>query len=155
MSRPSRTREQGVEQQEVAGAAGVDHAGLLEHRQQARGPGQGVGRAGAGRLGHRHQRPALVGRPTGAVGRPPGHGQDGPLHRALDRLPGQYVGGDEGLGQLGGTGGGVVDVQPVGQAPQQLAEDDPRVAAGAHERAVGDGPAGVGQVGVLESVQFG
>ena len=33
--------------------AGVDHAGLLQHGQQGRGPGQGLGRPGPGRLGHR------------------------------------------------------------------------------------------------------
>ena len=79
------------------------------------------------------------------------HGQD----RALDRRAHRAVGRRRRLGQRPGPrrAVGLVPLgQDGGQAPQDLAEDHPAVAAGAHERAVADGLAGVGhrRAGALE-----
>ena len=48
-------REERVEQEEVAGPAGVDYPGLGEHGQQLGCPGQGLGRPVTGRIEHVHQ----------------------------------------------------------------------------------------------------
>jgi hypothetical protein len=101
----------------------------LDHAQQ-----RGLGHAGAG--GRRR-----------SFGRRRGHGQDGPLDRPhhgpagqVGRVPqgiGQHLGLHTRLGRLG---------HALGHPPQELGEDDPRIAPGPHQRAVADGLAHLGQV---------
>ena len=47
--RPSTTQQEGVEEQQVAGAAGVDHPGPGQDLEQLGGPGQRLGRPASGR----------------------------------------------------------------------------------------------------------
>ena len=136
--RSLREMEQGALEEPVeALSAGIDHAGLAQDGQQARRAGHGV----LGRLDGRTEdgfdvRVAL-GRGHGRRGRLADHGQD----RALDRLGDRAVGRPRALRQ------GVRQVQPVeprlsaerlGHAPEDLAGDDARVAAGAHQRPEAD-----------------
>ena len=133
--------EEGVEEEDEAGAAGVDHPRLLQHREQLRRAGEGVaGRADSGvehldqgllARRHRHCRLRCL----------PHDGEDRPLDRPHDR----GVGGGAGLGQgrrHRGPVGPLGVVEAVAEPPQDLGQDHARVAPRPHERAVGDGLAG-------------
>ena len=129
-----------IEQQEVAGAARIDHAGLLQHRELLRCSGERLTTGVACRSGHVGERADVrrIGRRLGAH---PGDGQDRPLDRVPNRLVGaggrrrqrtsQLVPAD----RLGRPDGG-------GDPPQDLAQDHPAVAPRPHQRAVADRIAG-------------
>ena len=58
-------------------------------------------------------------------------------------------------GELAGTAGRAAEpVEALGDAPEQLGQDDSGIAAGTHQGAVGDGPAGGVQVRRLEGVEL-
>jgi hypothetical protein len=139
--------EQGIDEQHEAGAAGVDHAGLGQHRQELGGVLQGRGRGRRHRVQHLDQ-PGVTGAVRG-VGGVAGDGEDRALHRAHDGGVGQPAGAEKSVGHAGGIHG-VTAAQAVGQAPQDLGQDDPGVAPGAHERAVYDRLLHAGVVGPLE-----
>ena len=141
---PVEYQQEGIEEEEVATAAGIDHPRLGQHRQHVGRAGQGVGRLNAGALHHAYE--------IGPVRRPRrggrGHREDGPLHGTHHGAPGQLGGVADGFDQHGGTHAGL----PCGghaltHSPQELGEDHARVPAGAHERAVADGLADLGQAG--------
>ena len=70
---------EGLQQQDVAGAAGVDDPGARERRQLARSSGQGLG-GGVERGLRRRRRAAGRGGRSG-LGSGPGDGEDGALDR--------------------------------------------------------------------------
>jgi hypothetical protein len=145
--------EQRVDEQEEAGAAGVDHAGVLQDRQQFGGAGEAGPPTGDGRLEHVEQRPVL-GRPGGRrLGRLAGDGEDGALDRLHHGAVGRFGRRREGLGQARPVGA-VIGHEGVADASQHLGHDDARVAPGPHERAVADGPADRGRV-VTGRLQLG
>ena len=94
----------GVEEQQVPGAAGVDHAGVLQHRQQVRRPRPArSGRRRGRRARRRRARPRRRPPPARRVGALAHHGED----RALDRREHGLVGGVGGDPQrLGDRGAG-------------------------------------------------
>ena len=122
-----------------AKGTGVDHAVLLEDGQQ-------VGRAGDGLigldddgieriLGRELLLLALVG-----LGRDIAQDrEDRALDRLTNSLEGDLDGTAEGEGDVGGRDGLVGRDKALGHATQDLRGDNARVAAGAHEGAVGDG----------------
>ncbi len=142
-----------VDEQREPAAARVDDPGLLQHRQQVRGPLDGVTRRGVDLLEHRLEarRPRGPGRLRG-LRRGPGDGQDRPLDRAHHRLV-------RGVGAAPQRRHQVLHRHRVpvgehlGEAAQDLGEDHPRVAPGAHERPVRDRlahvvhPVGVAELG--------
>ena len=99
---------QRLEEQEVAGGAGVDDACALERRQLGGGGPQRLGRGVEGVLGHGSQ-PA-VDRSGAGRGRGPGDGEDGALGGA----------GDAGVGALAGPLEPVGDDRGVGLRPAPL-----------------------------------
>ena len=122
-----------------AKGAGVDHAVLLEDRQQ-------VGRAGDGLvgldddgvervLGRELLLFALVG-----LGRDIAqHREDRALDGLADGLEGDLDGATEGEGDVGGRDRLIGRNETLGHATQDLRGDDAGVAAGTHQGAVGDG----------------
>ncbi len=78
---------------------------------------------------------------AGAVGGTARHRQHGALDRSHHRLTSELVGDDQGSGEILGARRPASDIQALGEAPQQLGEDDPGVATSTHERPMGDGPA--------------
>ena len=125
----------------------------LEHA-RASGPGRPPPPPGPPRPrppGRRRQ-PSPPRRPAGG----PGDGQDRALHRADHGVVGQVGRLGQRLGQVGRTR---LDQgrQAVGHPPEQLGQDDPRVAPGPHERPVGHRLADVAQLGAVgfEALQLG
>ena len=119
-------------------ATGIDDAGLAQDREERRGPGDRL--LGGLHRGGQHRLDVLValGRGHGAIGRLADDRQDG----AFDRL------GDGPVGGLGSLRQRVGQVEPVEAAlagerfrhpSEDLAGDDPGVAAGTHEGAEADG----------------
>ena len=148
--RPSTTWSSGVEQQEEAGAAGVDHAGLASAPAAARACAPARRRPAARAASSTSTRsPPSAGRGRGRLGRLADDGED----RALDRPHDRAVGRLRRRRRAPSASAGAVDgvaarASAVGEAPQDLGEDHARVAPRAHERAVADGLAGRGHVGV-------
>jgi hypothetical protein len=145
-----------IEQEEEAGAPGVDHAGLLEHRQHVGGAGQGIGRHLVGPL-HDVEQGGLGPHRRRSLGRGRSHREDGPLDRADHGPAGQIGRMGQGVLQLGGPHAVVAGgPEALAHAPQELAEDDPGIPPGPHEGAVPDGLADLGQHGVGgHAVQLG
>ena len=82
------------------------------------------------------------------AGRRRGHRQDRALHRAHDGPPGQLGGVADGVHQdLGADAGLPGRRHALAHAAQELREDHARVAPGAHQGAVPDGLADLGQAG--------
>ncbi len=111
----------------------------------------------AGGLEHLHQpgaRPLSRGRFRGG----PGHGEHGALHRLLDGLvgagrgPAQTVDQDGGVDVFGIAAFGVA--YGLGQAPQDLRQNDTRVAPRSDQRSVADGVRHGGHVGVVPPGQL-
>ena len=130
-----------VEDHAEPAAAGVDHAGVAQHRQLLRGVRQGL--AGGGRCLGEHvagPRPGLGGTRLGRLRRGSHHGEDGALDgrahggvrtvRRLAQSP-RHDAGVALLGRRGGDGGG--------QGAEHLAEDHPAVAARPQQRALAEG----------------
>ena len=125
--------------EEQAFPAGVDHSGLLEHRQEIWRPfDRFVGRP-HGRFQHFQPGPRPLFQSLSCrLGNVLRHRQDRSFDRAHDTL----VGGITGYGQSRHKPGGVhVDafIQRAGEAAPQLREDHARIAPGAHQGAVGHG----------------
>jgi hypothetical protein len=135
-----------VEQQEHAGATGVDDAGLLQHGEQVGRAGERIASRGAGGVEHLDQRAALGGASLCGLGRLAHDGEDRALDRAQHRLVRLGRSGPQGLGH-GGPRGVALGLEHGGHAPQDLRQDHPRVAAGAHQRPVADRRARAHQVG--------
>lgn len=152
---PVHHRGQCVEQQHEARPAGVDHPGLGQHGEELGRSGQGVGGAAMGRIHHVDQRRTGSDRRSGRFGRSVGDGQDGPLDRAHHRLAGQAVGQGQRLGQARRVQPGMAGGAGLGDPPEELRQDDPRVTTGPHQRAVGDGGTDSGHVRLLEAVDLG
>ena len=89
---------EGLQQDAPPPAAGVDHPGLAQGRQQVRGAGQGLPR-GPGRGGDdvREVGPAAADR----LGSLAGHREDSPLHRDANRVVGAGRGGQQRARELG------------------------------------------------------
>ena len=126
-----------VEQQDVARGAGVNDPRLLQHGQQLGRPGQRRFRRRRRRLQHTVESVAVGGRCPG--------GRGGLTHncenRALDRPHHGAIGRLAGLAQGFGEGrpvDGVGLLDGGGHPPEELGENDARVPAGAHQRAVAD-----------------
>ncbi len=149
-------RGEAAEQDEQAVAAGVDDAGLLEGRQLR---GRVLDRDPAGLLHGRQQvlQPEAVRHGL----RRRRHLADDGEHGALDRRLHGAVGGVLPLhhGPLEHRRVQRVGLPPhVADAAHDLGEDDAGVAAGAHERALGDGGGhrrDVGDVALLELLDHG
>ena len=140
-----------IEEEQVAGPAGVDHAGVLQHREQL---GCVVERTLAGLASSAQgvdERRIVRRRGLGRLGALAYDGED----RALDRLEHGLVGTDRsGAQRLGDLVAGALRLllERGGHPAQDLAEDDPAVAAGPHQRAVADRVTGgleVGRIGTL------
>ena len=129
--------EQHVEQEQEAGAAGVDHAGLLEHREHlgVRSSASAPWARAASSTATRS--PPSSARGDGRLRRLAHDGEDRALHRAHHRVVGRR-------GGLGQGGGPALGVEALGlgdharDAPQDLRQDHAGVAPRAHERAVAD-----------------
>ena len=132
-----------VDEDGQAVAAGVDHAVFLQH-------GQKLGRALHGRVGFLHhvgqrvgRRHLLLARVLSSGGGIFQHGEDGAFHRLAHGFERHVL--RLGKRRFDGLGvHGVVAGRAFAQAAQNLRRDDAGVAAGAHERAVGDGLADFG-----------
>ena len=72
----------------------------------------------------------------GAFRGPPNHRQHGPFDRTHHRLVGHFLGAGEGLGEVAAVQF-VPLLDPAGEAPEDLGENDAGVAAGSHQRAIG------------------
>ncbi len=136
-------------------AAGVDHPGLAEDRQQGRRPGhRPVGRVDRGGEDGLDVGVALGGR-DGGVGRFADDGEDRPLDRLAHRLVGPLGAGPQGEGEVEAREA-ALRPEPVGHPAEDLAGDDPGVAAGAVEGSPldgrGDGEGGLAghRLGLLE-----
>ena len=145
-----------AEEHQQAVAAGVDDAGLLQGRQLLGGLLDGDP---AGLLDG-HQQLVQAER-VGHALRRLGHLADDREHGALDRLLDGAVGAGGALGErlLEVGGGEVLGAAPhVAEAAHDLRQDDARVAARAHERALGDGGGHVRDalgVALLELLEHG
>ena len=136
--------EERIEQEQVAGAAGVHHAGLGQDGQHLGRAGESVGRLAAA-LSTTPTRPVPLAAPGCGGG---GHRQDGALDRAHHGPPGQVGGVRDGVYEDVGLDAGVPGARhALAHAPEELREDHARVPAGAHQRAVPDGLAHRGQAG--------
>nr|BFE68425.1 hypothetical protein GCM10020092_017260 [Actinoplanes digitatis] len=126
--------DQGLEEQDQAAPARVDHPGPGQDRELLRGAGQGLRRR-AGR-GARHRDQVVRGDPARAVRRGRHHRE----HRALDRLGHRRVrrlaGPAQGPGQFAAAHRHRRR-ERVGHAAQDLRHDDARVAPRAEQRAAG------------------
>jgi hypothetical protein len=131
----------GVEHQEIAGPARVDHAGVLQDRQEIGGPLERHPPLVARRADHLLERATAVGRDPRGLGGLAGHGED----RALDRVPHGLVGADrrrlERRRELRPFHLGLL-LDRSGEPAQDLTEDHAAVAARTHQRAVADGVTG-------------
>ena len=130
--------ERALEEPIEALAAGIDDAGLAQDGEHRWRPGDGPFRLLDRRGQHALHVGVALGARHGGHRRLPDDGQDG----ALDRL------GDRGIGGLAAGRKGVREIEAVDpptaldrlrHAPEDLAQDDPRVAARAHQGAEGDG----------------
>ena len=126
-----------IEEEQVPGTTGVDHARILQDREEFGCPGECLTSRVARSPEHGDEVGTAVGGGTGALGRLAHHGEDGPL----DRLQHRFVRRGCGLGECRGRANGVGTRrsglgQRRGQSAQDLAEDDTAVAACTHERPV-------------------
>ncbi len=146
-------QEEGIEQEEVPAAARIDHPGLGQDGQHVGRAGQGVGRLTKGALHHAHQ----AGPVPRSDRRRVGHRQDRPLDRAHHRPPGQLGGVADGVHQDVGADAALLGARhPLAHAPEELREDHARVPPGAHQGAVADGLAHLGQPGPrLDALELG
>ena len=143
---------QRVEEQQQSRASGVDHAGLLQHRELLGRESQRVLGAVTRRTHQLDQRLAVSARSLGGGAR---YGEHGAFHDAHDGPAGQDVGVLERLGQKIGRHV-ALDRKLRDQTAKHLGEDDPGVAPRAHERAVGDGLADLGHLRVVgQGAKFG
>ena len=146
--------EHTLQNDEVALAAGVHHAGLFQHRVHLDGLRQG-GIAGLdGLLQHIGRVVLLAGSLQGALGRQTGHGE----YRALGRLHHRAVGGADALlhGRRQLCAVGLVQaLEHLAHAAEQQREDDAGVAAGAPEQAGGRDLGGFFHGGGLHTAQLG
>ena len=131
-----------------AKGAGVDHAVLLQNRQQVGRAGDrliGLDNDGIERvLGRELLLFALVG-----LGRDIAqHREDRALDGLADGLEGHLDGTTEGEGDVGGRNGLVGGDKALGHAAQDLRGNDAGVTAGAHQGAVGDGAGNGLHVGI-------
>ncbi len=117
--------------------ARVHDPGLAQDREEARGLRHGSLGPGQGRAEDCFDVVVVFRRRHGRRGRLADDRED----RALDRLRDRPVCGPRALGQRMGEVQAVeppLPAQPVGHTPEDLARDDARVAAGAHERPEAD-----------------
>ena len=130
----------GVEHHAEPAPAGVDDAGLAQHRELLRGVGEGL--AGGGRRGAQdvpEPQGGVLGGPAGALGGRPRDGQDGaldgPAHGGVPGLRGQrHALGEDQRGPVLRPG----LAEPLAQRADQRGQDHPGVAAGAEQRAPGE-----------------
>ena len=81
-----------------------------------------------------------------SVGRIAQHGEDGSLDGLAHRLKGDFLGAGESRVERFGVQRGGISIA-LAETAQDLRGDDARVATGAHERALRDGPADRGRTG--------
>ena len=151
---PGRHEEKSVEQQDDADAAGVHDSGLLEHGELVRRRGQRRRRSRPGGLQDLDEIGAARRRGRGRrLRRGPHDGEDG----AFDRTGDGAVGAGGRPLQGGGHGGGAaarVGAEGIGDASQDLGEDDAGIAPRSHERSVGDGPGDRLEAGLAPLVEL-
>ena len=146
---PVEHEEERIEEEEEPGTAGVDDAGLGQHRQHLGRAGQRVGRLVPRTLHDAHE----AGPVGGAHGGGGGDGEDGPFDGPHHRPPGQVGGMGHGIDQeirphAGLPGGRHALAHP----PQELGQDHARVPPGPHQRAVPDGLADLVEARLLAHV---
>ena len=143
-----------VQNDQIALAAGVYHAGLFQHGVHFHRLGQGDFTGADGLLQHEFHGVVLLGGLGGTLGGQTGDGQ----HRALGRLHHRAVGGGHALLHGGGqrrTVGLGQALQGLGHAPEQQGQDDAGVAPGAPQQTPGGDLGGVVDGGGLGLVQLG
>ncbi|BDZ58705.1 hypothetical protein GCM10025872_23620 [Barrientosiimonas endolithica] len=138
--------QQRLEHEEISGAARVDHPGLAQRLELARGRLQRrAGRVDRA-LGDVVERPATD--RLGPLGRRARDAEDGALDGARDARPGEVAGCAQGRGQrrtVERAPAGLLDDR--GQAAHELAEDDAAVATGGDEHGPGQHGGRLGEAG--------
>ena len=142
-----------LQNEQVALAAGVHHAGLFQHGVHIGGLGQGLVAYPDGFFQNFFHVGLLRGGIHGGLGGQAGHGEDSALGGFHDGL----VGGGDALLHGGGKNGGVGGLpalQALGDAAEQQGQNDAGVAPGAPQQGGGGGVGGLGQRGGLDLAQL-
>jgi hypothetical protein len=139
--------EEHVEQQQEAGATGVDHACVLEDREHLGRPLEGIGAPGAGGVQDRDEVGPALGRCHRGLRRLAHHREDRALDRSHDGLVGSL-----GRRREGSRPTGAVEPVGLGHHPgdpaEDLRQDHTRVSPRPHQGAVADGLADGTEVAV-------
>ena len=146
------SQSHGLQSQQPALAAGIDHAGLLQDGVHVGGGGQSDLRLGDGGVMDELDVVVLPGGLGGLGGSQTGDGENGALGGLHDGLVGGVHAALERLSPHNAVGLGLA-LQGVGDAPHQQGQDDAGVASCAPQHGGGSGLGGLLQGGVLHLAQ--